>query len=94
MGIIEGVLAGFMGGLMGGMTALMLLNDNLKYMAVIVFFISVLTLSGLNYMIYKETREIKDKRRENDFFTIFWSVLLTTITVWFMVFGPRSVLFQ
>ncbi len=94
MGVIEGLLAGFMGGLMGAMTAFMLLNDNLRYMAIIVFVISAFALLGLNYMIYKETREIKDKKKENIFFTVFWSILLTTITLWLMVFGPRSVLFQ
>ena len=93
MGVMEGVIAGFMGGLMGAMTSLMVFNDNLKYMAIIIFLISGFTLLGLNYMIYNETREAK-RNNENDFYIIFWSILLTTITTWFMIFGPRSILFQ
>ena len=94
MGTMEGIMAGFMGGLMGAMTALMMFNDNLKYMAIIVFGISSITLLGLNYMIYAETREAEKKNKEGDFFTIFWSVLLTVLTIFIMVFGPRSILFQ
>src|SRR3989344_2894200 len=30
MGMMEGTMAGFMGGIMGAMTAIMMLNDNLK----------------------------------------------------------------
>ncbi|MBI2042825.1 hypothetical protein HYT25_00360 [Candidatus Pacearchaeota archaeon] len=94
MGVMEGIMAGFMGGLMGSMTSLMMFNDNLKGIVVISFFISAITLFGLNYMVYNETREIKDKNKEGDFFTMFWSLLLTALTVFIMVFGPRSVLFQ
>ncbi len=94
MGVMEGIMAGFMGGLMGAMTAVMLLNDNVKYMGIILFVISGVILLGLNYMIYNETREVQEKNRESDFFIVFWSILLTTITVWIMVFGPRSALFQ
>ena len=94
MGLMEGAMAGFMGGLMGAMTSLMMFNDNLKLAGAIVFIISGFILFGLNYMIYKETREIKTKHKDNGFFTIFWSFILTAITFLFMVFGPRSVLFQ
>ncbi len=93
MGVMEGIMAGFMGGLMGAMTSLMTLNDNLNYMGIIIFIVSGFIVLGLNYMIYKETRDIKEKSKENDFFIIFWSVLLTAITIWIMVFGPRSALF-
>ena len=94
MGAMEGMMAGFMGGLMGAMTAIMMFNDNLKAAGVIVFLVSWVILFGLNYMIYKETREMERKKsKDDDFFTIFWSILLTAITIWFMVFGPRSVLF-
>jgi hypothetical protein len=94
MGSMEGIMAGFMGGLMGAMTAFMLLNDNLKVAAIIVFAISSVILFGLNYMIYTETREMERKHKDDEFFIIFWSFLLTAITTLFMVFGPRSLLFQ
>ena len=96
MGVMEGIMAGFMGGLMGAMTAIMMINDNLRAAAVIVFMVSAVILFGLNYMIYKEARDlgIDRKHKDGEFFTIFWSFLLTVITTWFMVFGPRSLLFQ
>ena len=96
MGAMEGMMAGFMGGLMGGMTALMMINDNLRAAAVIVFMVSAVILFGLNYMVYKEARDngMERKHKDSEFFIIFWSFLLTVITTWFIVFGPRSVLFQ
>ena len=93
MGTIEGIMAGFMGGLMGAMTAFMLFNDNLFPAMILVFLISSFLLFSLNYMIYKETREMERKHKDGEFFTIFWSFLLTVITIWFMVFGPRSGVF-
>ncbi|MEK6840646.1 MAG: hypothetical protein AABX79_01705 [Nanoarchaeota archaeon] len=96
MGVMEGIMAGFMGGLMGGMTAVMMINDNLRAAAVVIFLIAATILFGLNYMIYREAREnsMERKHQDGEFFTIFWSFLLTVITTWFMVFGPRSLLFQ
>ncbi|MDP2628301.1 MAG: hypothetical protein Q8P15_00190 [Nanoarchaeota archaeon] len=96
MGAMEGIMAGFMGGLMGAMTALMMINDNLRAAGVIVFLISATILFGLNYMIYREARDsgMERKNKDSEFFTISWSFFLTIITTWFMVFGPRSVLFQ
>ena len=96
MGTMEGIMAGFMGGLMGAMTAVMMLNDHLRTTGVIVFIISGIILTGLNYMIYNEVTEIKAERRHKDdeFFTIFWTFMLTSITTWFITLGPRSLLFQ
>lgn len=96
MGAMEGMMAGFMGGLMGAMTAIMMFNENLRAAAVIVFIISGTILFGLNYMIYKEAREaeMEHRHKDDELFTISWSFILTAITTWFMVFGPRSLLFQ
>ena len=93
MGEMEGIMAGFMGGLMGAMTSIMLLNDNLKAASIIVFVISAFILFGLSYMIYNETREIEREHKDDGFFTIFWSFLLTSITALIIIFGPRSALF-
>lgn len=90
MGVMEGTMAGFMGGLMGAMTAFMLLNDNLKATSVIVFIIGGIILFGLNYLIYKETREHETKHKESHFFDIFISFVLTILTSWLIVFGPRT----
>ncbi len=93
MGIMEGIMAGFMGGLMGAMTAFMLFNDNLKIAAVLVFVIGAVIMIGLNYMIYKETKELERKLVESHFLTIFFTFLLISITTWIIVFGPRSAIF-
>ena len=93
MGIMEGLMAGFMGGLMGAMTAVMMINDNLRIAGVIVFGISAVILFSLNYMIYFEMKESRKESR-GDYFTIaFMSFILSAITIWFMVYGPRSILF-
>ena len=94
MGVMEGMTAGFMGGLMGAMTAIMMINDNLKVASVVVFLISSVILIGLNYMIYFEMKNSERRIKEDNFPTIIISFVLTTITTWLMVFGPRSALFQ
>lgn len=93
MGIMEGMMAGFMGGLMGAMTSIMMFNDNLKAIGIIVFVISSVILTGLNFMIYRETKGV-DKKPTDEMFNIVLSFILTTVTIWLAVFGPRSVLFQ
>lgn len=96
MGFMEGIMAGLMGGLMGSMTALMLLNDNLKAAVIVIFLISAVILVGLNVMIYNETKDAERKRNDEDteLFTIAISLILTFFTIFMMVFGPRSVLFR
>ena len=94
MGVMEGMMAGFMGGIMGGMTAIMMFNDNLKLAGIIVFIISSFILFGLNFMIFKETKGIERKHKDNELFVIVWSIILTVLTTWLMVLGPRSVLLQ
>lgn len=93
MGIMEGTMAGFMGGLMGGMTSIMMINDNLKLAGIVVFLVSGFILLGLNYAVYKESREM-EKNENGNFFNIVLSFFLTIFTILLMVFGPRSVLFQ
>ena len=94
MGIMEGMMAGFMGGLMGAMTSVMMFNDNLKAAGIIVFAISSVILTGLNFMIYRETKSFDKKSEDGEMFNVVISFILTTITIWLSVFGPRSVLFQ
>lgn len=93
MGLMEGLMAGFMGGLMGAMTSVMMLNDHLKAAAVIVFIICSVILVALNYMIYQDRKEDERQVREDHFVTITISFVLTAITIWLMIFGPRSGLF-
>src|SRR3989344_2114186 len=93
MGIIEGLMAGFMGGLMGAMTAVMMINDNLKAAGIIIFLICGAILVCLNYLLYIETKNSERISDEDNYITIFLSFLLTALTLWFMAFGPRSALF-
>ncbi|MBI2632518.1 hypothetical protein HYW75_05930 [Candidatus Pacearchaeota archaeon] len=93
MGHMEGIMAGFMGGLMGAMTAVMLLNDNLRWAAIIIFIISSLILISLNYMIYKEMKENQRQKHEDHMITVIVTFVLIIITMWIMIFGPRSALF-
>ena len=94
MGLMEGLMAGFMGGLMGAMTAVMMFHDNLKAAGVIVFFVCGAILLGLNYMLYTETKREERVHNEDHLLTLSLSFILTVLTIWIMVFGPRSVLLQ
>ena len=94
MGLMEGLMAGFMGGWMGSMTAVMLINDNLKLASIIIFAVCAVILASLNYMIFLETKENDRQRKEDQFITIIISVVLTLATSWIIVFGPRSALFS
>ena len=94
MGAMEGMMAGFMGGLMGAMTAVMMFNDNLLAAGVIMFLVCGTIMLGLNYMLFKETMNEERIHKEDNTFTIILSLLLTGITIWMMVFGPRSLFLQ
>jgi hypothetical protein len=93
MGVMEGLMAGFMGGLMGAMTAFMLYNDHLISSMVIVFIISAAILFSLNYMVYKEMKFEENKQKVDHFLTLIITFVLTALTTWIMVFGPRSGVF-
>lgn len=93
MGFMEGIMAGFMGGWMGSMTAVMLINDNLRIASLIIFAICAVILIALNYMIYSETKENERQIKEDHFTTIIISFILTLLTSWIIVYGPRSALF-
>lgn len=93
MGFLEGLMAGFMGGLMGAMTAVMLIADHLKASSIIVFIIGAVIMIALNYMIYLENKE-KQHAPEDHLTTIIITFILTVVTTWLMVLGPRSALFQ
>jgi hypothetical protein len=93
MGIMEGMMSGFMGGLMGAMTAFMLFNDHLIASMIIVFGISAVILLSLNYMIYKEMKLEDRKLREDHLWTFVISFILIILTIWLMMFGPKSGVF-
>ncbi len=93
MGIMEGMMAAFMGGLMGAMTAFMLINDHLKIAFVLVFLVSAAITIGLNYMIYKEAKELEVSHKDSNFFIVTLTFILVAITTWFIVFGPRGGIF-
>lgn len=95
MGILEGMMAGLMGGLMGAMTSLMLLNDHLKFIIPIIVIASSTILIGLDYMIYKEATNSKEKFKKYSFIPFVTFCFIVTIAITFvMVYGPRSILFR
>ncbi|MEI6732129.1 MAG: hypothetical protein WCK90_05640 [archaeon] len=93
MGFLEGMMSGFMGGLMGAMTSVMLIADHLRASSIIVFVIGAIIMIALNYMIYLENKE-KQHAPEDHLTTIIITFILTVVTTWIMVLGPRSALFQ
>lgn len=93
MGVMEGVMAGFMGGLMGAMTAIMLLNDHLIPMAIIVWLVCSIIVLSLNYMVYKEMRNEERQYVEDYTSVIVWSMVLTAITFFLIIIGPRGGIF-
>ena len=94
MGFMEGIMAGFMGGIMGAMTSVMLLNDHLQAATIIVFLVGSVILLALNYLIYHEMKENERQRQEDHILTMVLTSLLTLLTLWLMVWGPRSALFS
>ena len=95
MGIMEGMMAGFMGGLMGAMTSFMLLNDpNLKIAGIISFIISTVIMTGLNYMVYNEMKDVKENNRGGNGLIIVVTFILIYLTSWLIVYGPRSAFFS
>ncbi len=93
MGVMEGLMAGFMGGWMGAMTAVMLLNDNLKLATVIITIFTAIISILLNYMIFFENKENERQKQEGHSITVIITLVLMLATTWVMVFGPRSALF-
>jgi hypothetical protein len=91
MGTMEGLMAGFMGGLMGAMTSVMLLNEHLKIASIVIFIICATIIFALNFMIYNEKKEHGKELKEDYSGIILLSVLLTSLTIWLIVYGPRSV---
>lgn len=94
MGFMEGCMAGFMGGLMGAMTAVMLLNDHVRAMSVIVLVVCIVMLGGLHYMTYSEMKRERRQRSDSQALVISLSLVLAFATIWLMVYGPRSGLFN
>jgi heme/copper-type cytochrome/quinol oxidase subunit 4 len=75
------------------MTAVMLLNDHLKLATIIVsVFTGVISIS-LNYLIFFEMKENERQRHEDHSSTAVITFVLMMLTIWIMVYGPRSGLF-
>ena len=53
--------------------------------------VSAVILISLNYMIYLETKENERQLKEDYFMTILVSLLLTTITLFLILFAPRGI---
>ncbi|MEM3113345.1 MAG: hypothetical protein QXI33_02890 [Candidatus Pacearchaeota archaeon] len=90
MGIMEGAMAGLMSGIMGAMTSVMMINDNLKIATLIISIISWIIIICLNYLIYTEMKENNAVNKLDDTITIGLTMILISITIWLMVYGPKG----
>ena len=93
MGAMEGIMAGLMAGLMGAMTSIMMLRDNLVFFLYILFGICTFVLTGLSYLMYRESGaapKIEFKHHFIDFLatTGLFAILMTLM----MLYGPRGLL--
>ena len=93
MGIMEGAIAGLMGGLMGAMTSFMLYNDHLFVSMIIVFLVSTVIMALLNYLVFKEMKNEVRQLHEDHVYTFIFTFVLMALTIWLVVFGPRSGVF-
>lgn len=98
MSRMEGLMAGLMGGIMGGMTAVMLLNDRIRWFTPFLLLISFLILSGLTYLVHKEHREkqgvaviFNGGARFPSFLAACFLAMVLLVLV--IQFGPTSALF-
>jgi copper chaperone CopZ len=94
MGILEGAMAGLMGGTMGPMISVMMFSDNLLFFMPFYMLINVLILLGFSYMLYEEAIEGKKFTVAplDQFTFISLSIIVTTLIVILMVYGPSSAL--
>lgn len=98
MARMEGLMAGLMSGVMGAMTAVMLLNDRIRWFTPFLVLVSFIILSGLTYLVHKEHREkqgvavvFNGDARFPVFLVACFLVIASVIGV--MVWGPTSALF-
>ena len=101
MGIMEGLMAGLMGGLMGAMTTFMLLNENVLLFFPLLFSSSAVILMGLSYMVYRDFNNTAPGEHgpaslKSYSFPLFitFAFILTMVSTWLIVYGPRSALLQ
>jgi len=94
MSIMEGLMAGLMGGIMGAMTTVMMLNDSIVLFMPILIGSIVVIMGGMSMMIYKESVEYRDNISKKDKYEMFSYIsllfMLATLTVFIMVYGPKS----
>ena len=91
IGMTNGMFLGSVFGMVVGITSVMLLNDNVAIMALIVFVVCTVIMVGLNYMVYNEMKEIKEKRGDQS--RVIWLTAgLMILTILIVVYGPRSLL--
>tara|TARA_Y100000310_G_scaffold196122_1_gene196143 strand:- start:6404 stop:7327 length:924 start_codon:yes stop_codon:yes gene_type:complete len=95
MGVMEGMMAGLMGGTMGPMISIMMFADHLLWFMPFYMLVNVAILLGFSYMLYEEVVEGKNnlEKRKIEFSTLAsFSVILTFIIAYIMIYGPKSVL--
>jgi len=92
MGIMEGMMAGLMGGTMGAMLSVMLLADHILIFTPIFIAACLSILVGLGYLVYQEHSSSDEKIIKPYPLQHFFSacLIISAITVWIMIYGPKS----
>ncbi len=92
MGVLQGMMAGMMGGTMGPMISVMMISDNLNLFLPLYMTINAIIVIGLSFIVIEEIAEGKQVTKEPLDFATFASacLIITTILVAIMVFGPKS----
>jgi copper chaperone CopZ len=96
MGVMEGMMAGLMGGTMGPMITVMMLTDNVLWFMPLYIIVNVIILGGLMHMYFQhviaKARTLEERPLDAVTF-VSLCVIITSVLIAIMVYGPKSVLF-
>ena len=94
MGIMEGAMAGLMGGSMGAMLSVMMLSDHILLFTPFFILVCMGILFGLGHIVFKEHAASEEKIIKPYSLSVFFVICLviTTITILLMLYGPKSIL--
>ncbi len=93
MGAMEGIMAGLMAGIMGAMTSIMMLRDNLVLFLYILFGVCAFLLTGLSYLMYRESGaapKVEFKYNFTDFLST--AATFAILIAAMMLYGPKGLL--
>ncbi len=90
MGVLEGLMGGLMAGTMGAMLTVMLFNDHQLEFMVFLWAVCAVILGLLSYMLFEENGLAPKTARVDVWKFLLLGVLLTLVTDYLLLFGPKS----